>query len=128
LARRSRKSKVATQSQNGETGHKQITALRKQLTTALDSQKGQPMIEVAIPVLHELGTDPGELAVRFYQAYEAVADALAKLHLAFPAGCDYDGTDTIDRALYQHSTRMDRLFDVLRELEAILDGIKGQMH
>jgi hypothetical protein len=127
LAKRSRKSKVVTPLQNAGSGQKEIAALRKQLTTVLDSQDGQ-RIEVAVPLVHEWGTDPGELAMRVYHAYEAVADALTKLHLAFPDGSDYDGIDTIDRALNQHSSRMDRLFDVLRELETILDGIKVQVH
>ena len=116
-----------TPPQNAGSGHKEIATLRKQLTAVLDSQEGQ-RIEVAVPHLHEWGTDPGELAMRVYHAYEAVADALTKLHLAFPDGGDYDGTDTIDRASHQHSSRMDRLFDVLRELETILDGIKVQLH
>jgi hypothetical protein len=83
---------------------------------------------VIAPLVHLNGTSKAELLHQIVEASKAISAAMFALAQASPHGRDYypKGPDVLRAALAAHRTRVDRLIDIQRELEAIGAAIAAQ--
>lgn len=71
------------------------------------------------PTVHMNGTNRDDLLEALQQAMQTLREARTKLALIAPNGRDFyvQGPDALSKALDEHCARMQKLLDVLRELE-----------
>jgi hypothetical protein len=77
------------------------------------------------PTVHLNGTHALELLEQHVEAIRALREAQSKLALACPNGRDYypQGPDAIKTAMREHTARMSKLIEIIRELEAIAENL-----
>lgn len=81
-----------------------------------------------IPTVHMNGTSKDALTEAIREAVHAIHEAGRLLAATYPNGRDYypQGNDAVHTAMKEHDARMQKLRDVVTELEtlheAILDG------
>jgi hypothetical protein len=77
------------------------------------------------PTVHLNGTSKAELERLNYEAYKAVNAAIDALCNACPNGRDYypQGNQAISEAMQEHQNRINALFAVKTDLEAILEVV-----
>ena len=81
-----------------------------------------------VPTVHLNGTSRGELLQQLEVAYGKVQDARDALVEAAPNGRDYyvQGPDALQRANDEHLGRVQRLNDVLSDLQTLLQAVFDQ--
>jgi len=81
---------------------------------------------LAIPTIHMNGTPKDRLLEDICDAIDALHDAGRKMAAACPNGRDYypQGAEAIQIAVRQHEARMNKLRELIRELETIAQGIE----
>lgn len=74
-----------------------------------------------LPTIHSNGTSAESLTEGLCEAYSALNDAYDKLKQTAPNGRDYypQGPDAYGRAREEHMGRLDRVYSVMKELEAL---------
>lgn len=80
------------------------------------------------PVIHLNGTSPEYLLSTLGSAAEAVSAAIVAVNETAPNARDYysQGSDAIGIASVEHASRMDRLREVLLEIQQITEAIMEQ--
>lgn len=83
------------------------------------------MTTLAIPTVHLNGTSRESLTEQLCDAVHALHEAGRKLATASPNGRDYytQGNGALNVAMNQHETRMNKLREIISELEAIAEKI-----
>jgi len=81
--------------------------------------------KIMVPIISMNGTAPQDLQSDLLNAVHAINDAEKALLTAQPNGRDYQNlSGGIGRALAQHSTRLDALDRIRRELTEMLDHVQ----
>ena len=84
------------------------------------------MTATVFPTIHLNGTSKEALVDAYLDARWAILDAMEKLGYTAPNGRDYhpQGNSAFSAALEEHRSRLLRLNDVAKELEAIIEAIQ----
>jgi hypothetical protein len=79
---------------------------------------------IAVPTVHLGGTSGNELMSKYFDAFSAVCDAIAKVQDAAPHGRDYpNGSESAMKATNEHVRRLKALEAVKAELQVIHDTV-----
>lgn len=80
---------------------------------------------MVLPTIHLNGTSRERLLEPLNTAYDAINEAYTALKQCAPNGRDYypQGQGAMDNAVKEHMARLQRLDDVSKELEAIINAI-----
>ena len=78
-----------------------------------------------MPTIHLNGTHPKDLYEANCEARDAIREAVRMLQRTAPNGRDYypQGMEALDRATREHSARLERLYAVAREMDALCEYI-----
>jgi hypothetical protein len=82
---------------------------------------------LTFPTVHLNGTSKESLLEGYCEAINALHEAGRKLAAAYPNGRDYyvQGPSATSAAMKEHEARMNKLREIITELEAIAEHVSG---
>jgi hypothetical protein len=91
----------------------------------MNMENKSPKLSLQLPTLHLNGTSQDSLLEDLSAAGQAVREAMERLAVCYPNGRDYyvQEAGSLARAEAQHAYRMERLRDVLAELNDLAEGV-----
>lgn len=81
-----------------------------------------------VPTVHTNGTSKGDLMRYHQRVIDPLRDAISMLRLSGPNGRDFytQGNKAMQEAADEHSARIEKLSEVLVELESLMEQIDAQ--
>ena len=95
----------------------------------MEGQKDMPATTegttLTVPMVHMNGTSRTALFDGYYRALQAVQDAMIVVRECAPNGRDYYplGGDAILRAMDEHKARVQKLYDISKELQVLAEAV-----